>query len=138
MSRLVVDCSVTMGWCFEDEQDAYSEVILEGLGPSGAVVPSVWAFEVANTLLVGERRRRLDKLDASKILAFLGSLPITIDEGSTRRALTSILALAREQNLSAYDAAYLELAMQEGLPLATRDLALKKAAASLGVPVVAK
>ena len=136
MSRFVVDCSVTMGWCFEDEQDPYSEAILERLGPWEAVVPSVWTFEVANTLLVGERRKRISEPDIANFLAFLGRLPITIDESSTRRALSSVLALAQELNLSAYDAAYLELAVREGLPLATRDRALKKAAASLEVPLV--
>ena len=138
MTRFVVDCSVTMGWCFEDEHDPYSEAILEKLGHWEATVPSVWTFEVANTLLVGERRKRLSKPDASNFLAFLDHLPITIDESSTRRALSSVLALAREQNLSAYDAAYLELAVREGLPLATLDRALMKAAASLEVPVVLK
>lgn len=138
MSRFVMDCSVTMGWCFEDERDAYSEAILERLGPWEAAVPSLWTFEVANTLLVGERRKRISKPDASNFVAFLAHLPITIDEASTWRALSSVLALARVQNLSAYDAAYLELAVREGLPLATRDQALKKAAASLEVLVVAK
>ena len=138
MSRFVVDCSVTMGWCFEDEQDPYSEAILERLGPWEAVVPSVWTFEVANTLLVGERRKRISEPDIANFLAFLGRLPITIDDASTQRALSSVLVLAREKNLSAYDAAYLELAVREGLPLATRDQALKNSAASLEVPVVLK
>jgi predicted nucleic acid-binding protein len=135
LSRFVVDGSVTMGWCFEDERDAYSEAILERLGPWEAAVPSVWTFEVANTLLAGERRKRISKPDVSNFLAFLGRLPITIDEDSTRRALSSVLVLARERNLSAYDAAYLELAVRERLPLATRDQALIKAAGALGVPL---
>lgn len=133
-----MDCSVTMGWCFEDEEDDSSEAILDALGSWEAVVPSIWSFEVANTLLVGERRKRISKRDSSNFLSFLAALPVTIDDSSTERALGSILALAREQGLSAYDAAYLELALREGLPLATRDRALKRAAISLGVSVVSK
>src|SRR5579859_5263995 len=122
-----MDCSVTMGWCFEDEGDDSSEAILDVLGPWEAAVPSIWSFEIANTLLVGERRNRISKLDSSNFISFLSALPVTVDDASTERALGSILALAREQGLSAYDAAYLELAMREGLPLATRDKALRRA-----------
>jgi len=133
-----MDCSVTMGWCFEDEGDDSSEAILDVLGPWEAVVPSIWSFEVANTLLVGERRKRISKLDSSNFLSFLAVLPVTIDDSSTGRALGPILALAREYGLSAYDAAYLELAMRESLPLATRDRVLERTAVSLGVSVVSR
>lgn len=125
-----------MGWCFEEESDDTSEAILDRLLSGGAAVPSIWTFEVANTLVVGERCKRLSKLDMWKFLEFLAALPISIDVDSTSRALGPILALAREQNLSAYDAAYLELAIREGLPLATRDAALERSAALLGVSVV--
>lgn len=127
-----------MGWCFDEERDVYSEAVLSKLGPWEALVPSVWTLEVANTLLVGERRKRVSKPDVLNFLALLAALPIAIDEDSTRRALGPILNQAREQNLSAYDAAYLELAAREGLPLATRDAALRRAARSLGLPVVPK
>src|SRR5579863_396887 len=82
-----MDCSVTMGWCFEDEGDDSSEAILNVLGPWEAVVPSIWSFEVANTLLVGERRKRISKLESSNFLSFLAVLPVTIDDSSTERAL---------------------------------------------------
>lgn len=129
---------MTMGWCFEDEKDDSSEAMLDLLVTWGAAVPSIWSFEVANTLLVGERRKRITKLDSSNFLSFLSALPVTVDDSSTERALGPILALAREQGLSAYDAAYIELAMREGLPLATLDKALKRAALSFGVSVVSK
>ena len=133
-----MDCSVTMGWCFEDEKDDSSEVMLDLLVTWGAAVPSIWSFEVANILLVGERRKRITKLDSSNFLSFLSALPVTVDDSSTERALGPILVLAREQGLSAYDAAYLELAMREGLPLATRDKALRRAAVLLGISIVSK
>ncbi|HEV2233964.1 MAG TPA: type II toxin-antitoxin system VapC family toxin, partial [Terriglobia bacterium] len=64
----MMDCSVTMGWCFEDEKDDSSEAMLDLLVTWGAAVPSIWSFEVANTLLVGERRKRITKLDSSNFL----------------------------------------------------------------------
>ena len=127
-----------MGWCFEGEKDDSSEAMLDLLGPWEAAIPSIWSFEIANTLLVGERRKRINKLDSSNFLSFLSALPVTLDDASAERALGSILGLAREQGLSAYDAAYLELAMREGLPLATRDKALRRAAVLLGISIVSK
>ncbi len=136
MTRFVVDCSITMAWCFESQADAYAKGILSRLGASEASVPSLWTFEVANTVAVGERRNKLTKAETDRFVAILTDLPIFIDEQTHHRALDRTLALAREQALSVYDAAYLELAMREGLPLATRDGQLKKAARAVGVPLV--
>ena len=101
MSRFVMDCSVTMGWCFEDERDAYSEAILERLGPWEAAVPSLWTFEVANTLLVGERRKRISKPDASNFVAFLAHLPITIDEANPAPMPGSAVGIPAESSAAA-------------------------------------
>ena len=107
---------------------------LDGAGWAvGAIVPAIWHLEVANALLVGERRGRCEQADTSSWTAFLSSLPIAVDEHSGARVLGDVLALARAQNLSAYDAAYLELALRRGLPLATLDKRLKTAAAAVGV-----
>jgi predicted nucleic acid-binding protein len=136
LTRFVIDCSVTMAWCFENQADAYTKGVLGRLGVSEASVPSIWAFEVANSLAVGERRKKLTKAETNRFLGILAELPIIIDEQAHHRALDRTLSLAREQTLSGYDAAYLELAMREGLPLATRDGQLKKAARVVGVPLV--
>jgi predicted nucleic acid-binding protein len=136
LTRFVIDCSVTMAWCFENQADAYTKGVLGRLGVSEASVPSIWAFEVANSLAVGERRKKLTKAATNRFLGILAELPIIIDEQAHHRALDRTLSLAREQTLSGYDAAYLELAMREGLPLATRDGQLKKAARVVGVPLV--
>ncbi len=136
MTRLVVDCSVTMAWCFENQADPYTLGVLDRLRASEGSVPSLWAFEVANSLAVGERRSKLTKAETDRFLTILAALPIIIDEQTHHRALDRSLSLAREQNLSAYDAAYLELAMREGLPLATRDGQLKRAARAVGVLLV--
>jgi len=136
LTRFVLDCSVTMSWCFEDEQDSYATAILDMLGPSQGVTPSMWPLEVANVLLVGERRNRLTRAASSRFLALLASLPLTIDETAPVQILDKILALARQHDLSSYDAAYLELAMREGLPIATLDEKLRRAAQSSGIAIV--
>ena len=137
MRRFVLDCSVTVAWCFENQSDAYTKGVLGQLAVSQASVPSLWPFEVANALAVGERRNKLTKAETDRFLAILADLPIIMEEQAHHRALDGTLSLAREQALSAYDAAYLELAMREGLPLATRDGQLKRAARTVGVPLVA-
>ena len=136
MKPFVLDCSVTMAWCFEGESDAHADSVLHHLGLSQALVPSIWPLEVANVLLVGERRGRLTEADSAHFITLLKALPITVDEQTARRAQVEILALGREQGLSSYDAAYLELAMREGCPLATLDTRLQGVAEKLGLPIL--
>jgi len=136
LRRFVVDCSVVMSWCFEDEADEYSDAVLELLAGAEALVPAIWPLEVANVLLVAERRQRLTEADSAQFLKLLGELPISIDHESSDRALSDIFFLGRQQGLSSYDAAYLELAMREGAELATRDEKLKKASKKCGVQLV--
>ena len=126
MTRFVLDCSVTMAWCFEDEADRYSDGVLAALSRNAVIVPGLWPLEVANVLLVSERRGRLGSEDARRFLKHLAGLPITVD--ATVPDASEILALGRTHNLSAYDAAYLHLAIRERLPLATRDRTLRAAA----------
>ena len=134
--RFVLDCSVTVAWCFEDEATPYADAILGRLETGEAVVPSLWPLEVANVLLVGERRKRLTEADTSRFVTLLRNLPIFVDEETSRRALDPVLTLARQQGLSSYDAAYLELAMREGCELATLDDRLRETAARVGVTVL--
>ncbi|RJX17450.1 MAG: PIN domain-containing protein [Desulforudis sp.] len=136
MKRFIVDCSVVMAWCFEDEADEYADSVLDLLADSETVVPSIWTLEVANVLLVAERKKRLTKADSSRFVKLLRELPITIDQETPDRALSEILPVGRQLGLSAYDAAYLELAMREGIALATRDNGLKQAAQKCGVKLV--
>ena len=135
MTGFVLDCSVAMAWCFADETNPYTEAVLQDLADVGAVVPSIWPLEMANVLLVAERRKRISKAQSRRFVELLQSLPIAVDDVSAARVWDGVLSLAREQQLSAYDAAYLELAMREGLPLATADNALKRAAKRCGVVV---
>ncbi|MGZ3470566.1 MAG: type II toxin-antitoxin system VapC family toxin [Isosphaeraceae bacterium] len=133
--NFVLDGSVTMVWGFEDEADEYAEAILERMPDLQAHVPSLWPLEVANALLVGERRRRITSAETARFLAILGAFPITVDEQTVAHAWTDTMHLARAHNLSSYDAAYLELAIRLGLPLAALDGKLKTAAGAMGVPL---
>ncbi|MGB8701305.1 MAG: type II toxin-antitoxin system VapC family toxin [Thermosynechococcaceae cyanobacterium] len=133
MSRFVLDCSVSLSWCFEDEANPYADSVLDALQDSSALVPSLWAFEAANALLVAERRNRISSAQSIRAIALLQALPIFTDEVSPHQSMTATLSLARSHGLSAYDAAYLELALREGLALATLDKRLELAAQGCGV-----
>ncbi len=131
----VPDSSVALAWCFPDEKAPYPQAVLDSLATVTAVVPSLWHLEIANALLTGERRQRCTQSDTLQWTTFLSSLPISVDPETTARAWNDILVLARTHNLTAYDAAYLELALRRGLPLATLDAQLKVAAIAAGVPL---
>ena len=134
----VLDASVTVAWCFPDEPTHYTRSVLKSLGPGfQAVVPGLWPVEVANVLLVGERRKRSTQADTATWLGFLRALPIIIDDETNDRIWADTLSVARAQSLSTYDAVYLELAMRRGLPIATLDDKLKTAASMVGVPLFA-
>lgn len=132
----VVDASVTMSWCFADEATPYTEAVLTRLDGESAIVPTIWPLEVANVLLVAERRGRLTKAQTARLTAILRAMPISIDHTDVLVVLGPVLALGREHHLSAYDASYLELAMREGLPLATQDERLRTAASRAGAALV--
>lgn len=115
----VLDGSVALAWCFPDEDEPYAQSVLDSLASATALVPSLWHLEVANPLLMGERRKRSTEADTATWLGFLTALPITVDEETHLRAWGDVLRLARTHALTVYDADYLELAVREGLPLAT-------------------
>ncbi|WP_435008105.1 type II toxin-antitoxin system VapC family toxin [Tundrisphaera lichenicola] len=133
--RLVLDGSLTLAWYFSDETDPYADAVALGLATRQAVVPSLWRLEIANTLVVVERRKRSTEAQAAAFIARLQVLPIVIDDETDVRAWSETIRLARAHTLSAYDAAYLELAMRRGLPLASLDDELKAAAKAVGVPL---
>ncbi len=132
-AQIVVDSSVTVAWCFPDEQDAYAQTALDALTEREAIVPALWPIEVANALLMGERKNQSTQADTTQWLQFLSDLPIQIDEETSERASGATLALARGHGLSVYDATYLELSLRRRLPLATLDERLRVAAKAVGV-----
>jgi predicted nucleic acid-binding protein len=136
MADLVVDNSIVMAWCFADADGEYADRILDRLETGEALVPAIWPLEVGNVLLVTERRKRLTPADFIRFFALLSNLPITVEQETPDRMLKEIFSLAREYNLSTYDASYLDLAMRKGLPLATLDEALIKAAGKCKVIVL--
>ena len=132
---LAVDASIAMSWCFPDEADGYAYAVLDALPDSTAMAPSLWPVELANALAMGERRKRITRSDTTRFLALIAALPIDIDSETSARALDFVLPLARAFSLTAYDATYLDLAMREGLILATLDVDLRKAAQKAGVSI---
>ena len=132
---IVVDASVTMAWCYEDEAAAAADEALERLRTDDAIVPPLWQQEVANVLLVAERRARISEAQAERFVSLLAQLPIRVDVDVVD--LGAVLGVGRRHGLSAYDAAYLLLAERHGVPLATLDEALATAAAAAGVEVLA-
>jgi predicted nucleic acid-binding protein len=129
----VLDCSVALAWCFPDKHAPYPQSVLDSIATTSAAVPSLWHLEIANALLVGERRKRCTESDVTTWLGFLGALPIQTDAETSFHACSSTLTLARTYNLSVYDGSYLELAIRRGLPLAALDGKLKVAALTVGV-----
>ncbi|WP_411728258.1 type II toxin-antitoxin system VapC family toxin [Methyloglobulus sp.] len=136
MTGFVLDCSIAVAWCFEDEASDICDALLERVRDEGALVPSLWHLELGNVMIQAERRRRINSADVSTRLELIGDLPIVTDDETPQRALHEVLALARAENLTTYDAAYLELAIRRGLPLATNDKRLRNAGANTGVQVI--
>jgi predicted nucleic acid-binding protein len=139
MAALVLDASVTVSWCFpgdSSEDIAYSRDILALLATIDAIVPEIWAFELANSVLVAfNKRKRIAEGQIKDYLQRLKALPIRTEARSIWSNV-DLESSARKWNLSSYDAAYLDLALRKGLPLATTDGDLKRAAALEGIEVV--
>ena len=136
MTDLVLDASIALSWCFRNEATAVGDRVLERLAAETASVPAIWHLEIANVLALSERRGRLTPANSSEFIALLETLDVVIHDETPSRALGRILDLARAKRLTAYDAAYLELAMRLGIPLASKDADLCDAAERLGVNVL--
>lgn len=133
--HIVLDNSVVMTWCFKDEACRYGDRILERLAVDTAYVPSIWSLEVCNVLLVAERQKRISQSDSARFMTLLADLPIIVEQEDAKGSMREIFALARTYGLSSYDAAYLDLAMRKGLPVATLDKNLLSAAKKAKVPI---
>jgi predicted nucleic acid-binding protein len=136
VTGVVVDASVVLAWGFPDEESTYADAVLDLLEDQPLVVPELWAVEVSNALLVGLRRGRMRPAQAQRFLDLITALPVVVDHQEIAGVLYRLLPLGSEHGLSAYDAAYLDLAIRKGLPLATLDLALRQAATNVGLPVL--
>jgi predicted nucleic acid-binding protein len=132
----VVDSSVALSWCFEDERTPATKALLERVGESGAIAPQLWPAEVLNGLMMAERRQRIDASRRRQLADFLRDLPIALDPDTTVQFWDATQDLAERFRLTVYDAIYLELAQRRHLALASLDKALRQAATTLGVPVL--
>lgn len=132
----VVDCSVAMAWCFADEATPATSLVLDRLVEEAAVVPPLWLLEVANVLILAERRGRIVAADLASYVELLFQLDIQIDAESPARSFADVLSLAQRHRLTSYDAAYLELAVRLRLPLATLDADLRAAASAAGIELL--
>jgi predicted nucleic acid-binding protein len=125
---LVLDCSITLAWVYADETTAAVRHVFDLVSQGGAWAPALWRLEVANVLEMSTRRGRHNAAFRDATLADLTHLPIQVDGETDIRAWTETLGLAERHRLTLYDAAYLELAQRRGLPLATLDRDLRRAA----------
>jgi predicted nucleic acid-binding protein len=132
----VLDASVTLAWCFAEEATPDTWAIFDRLQNERAVVPGNWPFEVVNVLSMAQRTGRIAEADVDEFLGVLGRAPVDVEATTLGRAAREIRELVVAERLTAYDAAYLELAMRLRLPLATKDAQLRRAAARRGVSVI--
>lgn len=137
MAVFVPDASATLAWFFEDETSEWPDALLGKLKSGNtAVVPPHWPLEVANALLMAMRRGRISEDKISRLFGDLLALPIRIDSSTGHTTFNQVFACAQNYRLTIYDAAYLELAIRERIPLATLDDDLRNAARAAGVPLV--
>ena len=139
MPPLVLDASVAISWCFPgdpSEDTLYSRRVLAELAKREALVPEIWAFEIANNIFVPcTKRKRITEQQVREYLGRLNALPIRVEPQDLWEN-TGLESLARKWDLAAYDAAYLDLALRKGLSLATTDENLKTAAQAAGISVL--
>jgi predicted nucleic acid-binding protein len=137
MIPFVLDASVALSIIFEDEFSSYSNDVAEIMSRSRAVVPIVWPLEIANAILTAVRRQRIPREDAPMLIGSMDRLPVDIDRGIAPEFLTwATLTVGLAHRVSAYDASYLEVAMRRGLPLATQDERLIRAADAAGIEIL--
>jgi predicted nucleic acid-binding protein len=136
VSSLILDSSATLAWIYGDETTDAVRGVFDAIADNGALVPSLWRLEVANSLTMAVRKRRIDPDFRRAALADLAILDISTDPQTDSHAWTDTLNLADQLRLTVYDAAYLELAQRRTLPLATLDRELRAAATAIGVTVL--
>lgn len=133
---LVLDSSATLAWIHGDERTEPIEAMFDRVVESSAFVPGLWRLEIANSLNVAIRRKRISRAFRDEALADLAELDIIIDSETDLHAWQATIRLADLHGLTVYDAAYLELAQRRRLPLATLDKALADAARAAGIEVL--
>ena len=135
MRRFVLDCSVSAAWCLKDESSREADRYLDMLVSGEALVPALWVVEMANVIVVAERRKRIASGDAEQALELLDQLPIVVDQDGVQ-SMSKIYAMAAGFGIAAYDASYLEVARRARLPLASLDRGQRAAAEKARVRLI--
>lgn len=134
--QCVLDCSIAMTWCFDDESTPATDAFLERLGKGEGVVPSLWHVEIGHVLITAERKGRTTPDRIKEFLADVSELEIVVDPRTSAAVFCETVAIARRHRLTVYNSTYLELAIRRSLPLATLDRDLAEAARREGVRVL--
>lgn len=138
MTSVVIDASVALAWCFQDEASHYADDVLVALEGHAMLIPALWPIEITNALLVAERRKRVKESAIRRFVELLEGLTIVMASQSITESVSNILPLAREYSLSAYDATYLHVALRHTAPLATLDNSLQKAGRKAGIEIFSR
>lgn len=133
--RFVIDSSVTIAWCLKDERNAYARKVETAAIDGAAIAPALWPFEVANALAMAERRARISPVEREQVLEMLAAMGVSV-EAPPSTVPRELVSLTQRWGLTAYDAAYLQLAIAQDVPLATIDAELAKAAKANRVEVL--
>jgi predicted nucleic acid-binding protein len=134
VTEIVVDASVTLSWCFPDEQTPMALEVLDRLkAGDSVVVPEFWSLEILNSLLIGERRGRISADQTKEFIENLLQLQPHLDHTTLQQVTGPVQRLCRDHQLTPYDTLYLELAMRRQCPLASLDQAQLGAAKALGI-----
>jgi predicted nucleic acid-binding protein len=135
LNGMVVDASVALAWCFPDEVSDYADSVLLAVENQTIVVPAIWPVEITNALLVGQRRKRITQSDVRRFVELFKGLDVTVETQSVADSVSNIFPLAQNYRLSAYDAAYLDVAVRHEITLATLDADLQRAAKAIGISI---
>jgi predicted nucleic acid-binding protein len=137
-ATFIIDCSITMSWCFPDEATKASSKIQDRLADETAIVPAHWFLEVTNVLAMAEKRKRITSEKSDEFIRLLKLFDLEVDDESPGRAFDQLLAFCRKYGLTSYDAAYLDLAARHQLPLASLDDDLRAAATKIGIKSIGR
>ena len=135
---LILDCSIVMAWCFDDESTPETNQIQDRMANEAAVVSGLWYLEISNVLALAEKRKRITSEGSQQFLQLLTVFDIQVDDDAPRRAFGHLLPLCRTHGLTSYEAVYLDLLIRRQIPLASLNDPLRKAATTLGLPVLGK
>jgi predicted nucleic acid-binding protein len=136
LTGIVIDASVALAWCFPDEASEYADGVLVALEGRAILVPALWSVEITNAVLMAERRKQVKQPEIRRFVELLDALTVIMDSLSVTESVSNILPIAREYGLSAYDAAYLDVAVRHAVPLATLDSALQKGGRKAGIEIL--